>query len=729
MKRHLGLASLLFSSSAVVAIAAQPAQAAATLITNVEISSTADGVALVMETEAGNEPRIFTINQGNEFRADLVNTQLRLPESTRFFQDNPAPGVASVDITPLDTNSVRITVTGTDTAPVGEVRQAPGDRLVISLATDPGAAAQQPVIIPTEIETVPGPVAQLEEEIEEDVEVEVEPEVDVDVEETPIQSEQRPDVLVPNPEVTIDGVVVPGPVIQVAPPFLPRAVAPPVGDIAVSTIDATPPSVDLGTAERVPRLVLRNAPTRDVLSLLARAAGLNLAFTAEGDGPRISLDIEDEPVQNVFNYVLRLSGLDANRVGRTIFAGPDLPTGARDIVSRTYRMNQVSADAAAGFLATMGAETTQTITTEETEIFQIDQGVEGAPPISRATTRTQTTIQELTYTPTEAAPVLQGLQAIADSRLNSVTLIGEPRLVELASRFLVQLDLRRRQAAINVKIVDINLLAIDEFGTSFSFGVDDTSVVGNSGAALINFGNRTPNSIPSGDLFSPGSIINPAGGGVLNLPLRFFTQLRAQITNGNAKILTDPTLIVQEGQTASVNLTADVVTNVDIETTNTDPPTTNVSVELEEAGLILALQVDRIDDNGFVTLNVSPSVTAPSGRTVNVPTGQGTVTITLLNRRELSSGAVRLRDGQTLVLAGIIQDQDTTNVNKVPILGDIPIIGALFRSTSRNNTRAEVVVLVTPQILDDSDQSVYGYSYTPSEEVQDLIERSQVEAP
>ncbi|NJN03364.1 MAG: AMIN domain-containing protein [Leptolyngbyaceae cyanobacterium RM1_1_2] len=123
MKRHFGLVSL-FLSSAVVAISTQPAYAAATIITEVEISSTAEGLALVMATEAGNQPRIFTINLGNEFRADLVNTQLRLPSGDRFFENNPAPGVASVEIIPLDANSVRVSVTGTSTAPVGEVRQS-----------------------------------------------------------------------------------------------------------------------------------------------------------------------------------------------------------------------------------------------------------------------------------------------------------------------------------------------------------------------------------------------------------------------------------------------------------------------------------------------------------------------------------------------------------------------------------------------------------------------------
>ena len=81
-----------------------------------------------------------------------------------------------------------------------------------------------------------------------------------------------------------------------------------------------------------------------------------------------------------------------------------------------------------------------------------------------------------------------------------------------------------------------------------------------------------------------------------------------------------------------------------------------------------------------------------------------------------------MRDGQTLLLSGIIQESERSSVTKIPILGDIPILGALFRSTVTDNQRQELIVLLTPQILDDSDQSVFGYSYTPSEEVQEILD-------
>lgn len=84
-----------------------------------------------------------------------------------------------------------------------------------------------------------------------------------------------------------------------------------------------------------------------------------------------------------------------------------------------------------------------------------------------------------------------------------------------------------------------------------------------------------------------------------------------------------------------------------------------------------------------------------------------------------------MRDAQTLILSGIIQDSDIENVSKVPILGDLPIIGALFRSTSSINTRSEVIIIVTPRIIDDSQDATWGYTYQPGPETQKVLDSNQ----
>jgi type IV pilus assembly protein PilQ len=657
----------------------------------------------------------------------------------------------------------------------------------------------------------------------------------------PVVTPPAPDVLVPNPRVTVEGDPAPAtgvaqPVAP-APPFLPRAIAPPVGDIAISNINASAGFIDLGTAVRVPRLVLREAPVREVLALLARSAGLNVAFTggaagqaglppgvpgAGGPQQTISLDLENESVQDVFNYVLQISGLQANRVGRTILVGTQLPDTARSLVSRTLRLNQVLVGQAVGFLISQGAEQQQ-ITTQTT-LTVVGEGA-AAQRIQNTTTSVQRIAPQDVQGqglpggqgPTGAL-VLRGLSVSPDERLNAVTLIGEPRRVEIATALLTQLDLRRRQVAVNVRVVDVNLSGIDAFNSSFSFGIGDSFFVNDGGAASFNYGGfrppttgqvntsvvspvAIPNPFANATVFQdpnvpfnipglggrtvilnqpgqnpvqviPGGTASVIGGrpfitltdplrpgitsvtqgsdtiitynadgtstatagtpgtvtfglpSLFQYPKRLLTALQAQIQSGNAKILTDPTLVVQEGQTATVQLTQEVFGGIELRT-QTDP-TTNLTTQvrapiIKNAGLTLQINVLRIDDNGFVTLTVNPIVSAPGG-TANTPDG----IITLVQDRRLESGQIRLRDAQTLILSGIIQETDQTTVSKVPILGDIPILGALFRRTNRSNQRQEVIVLLTPQIVQDSDNSSFGYNYSPGREARQILQRQGI---
>lgn len=770
MKQNLGLMGGLLTGASVIFLSPAAVQAQVTSITAVQLNPTPVGFDLVLETNSNARPDVFVVSRGNDFVADIINSQLRLPQGNSFRQDNPAPGVAALEVAQLDANSVRVLVRGTNGPPPGRIVQGSNQGMVV-ISVEPNSS----------LAVAPPPAAAPQ---------------------LPPSSMSRNEVLVPEPAISIDGRPVgPGtPPTGPAPSFLPRAVAPPVGDIATATIDPSPSAINLNTAERIPRLVLRDAPVRDVLALLARTAGVNIAFTtgvAEGEdaegagaGPRISLDIEDESVQDVFNYVLRLSGLQANRVGSTIFIGAQLPSGARSIISRTFRLNQVTAQDAAGFLSSLGAETAITVTRPELVTTTIPSSVDGDPPIRRTTEITRTAIESLSYSPDHSVPILRGMQVVVDTRLNTVTLVGEPRTVEVASSYLLQLDLRKRQVAVNVKVIDINLSGQQNFNSSFSFGINDSFFVNDGGAATINLGGiNPPNSLqartgvlappitanpiqgdplldrdglqtipltapgPNGgiilrarppvtdrpdrigidaDSFSPFerdlstgelSSLGEVGFALYPLfqyPTRFLSMLQAQIVSGNGKLLTDPTLVVQEGETASVRLVENVVRSVEREITRDAGGSRETeTVNFEDVGLILNVQVERIDDNGFVTLTVTPDISSFGDTRQGIAGGF----VAEIVRRRVESGRIRLRDGQTLILSGIIQDSERTSVSKIPLLGDLPLIGSLFRRTDTDNQRAEVIVLVTPQILDDSDQSRFGYRYNPSPDAQQLLRR------
>ncbi|MHC5596443.1 MAG: AMIN domain-containing protein [Nostoc sp.] len=708
--------SFILGATAFAFLAAQPVWAQISEVTNVQLNPVNGGISVVLKTSSGSRPQVFTTKRGKALVADVINTQLRLPQGNSFRQDSPAPGIASVEVSQLDANSIRVTVTGSNNTPSNQPVVRSPNGITLSFSPSPGTIASAPT------PTAP-PVT------------------------TPAQPGQNPGVLVPNPQITIDGqpaqAAGQGQPVSQAPPFLPRAVAPPVGDIAISATDASPSTIDLGTQERVPRLVLRDAPVREVLSLLARAANLNLAYIGgeQGGGSQqggaanaqaisqtISLDIENEPVQDVFNYVLRLSGLEANRSNRTVFVGPKLPNSTRDIVMRSLRLNQVTVGVALNFLVALGAESAVSRERQVTSVSAVAVG-NVATPITQTQTTTETQVQPLRVDFKDSSPLLRGLQALGDERTNSLTLIGPPRLVEMAMAQLTQLDIRRRQVVVNVKIIDVNLNNTQDYNTSFAFGVGNNYFSNDGGVATLNFGgSRTPTSteVRSSTTSTP-TILDPTAAlaPAYKFTKSLLTSLQAQVTTGNAKILTDPTLIVQEGQQALINLTQEVVGNITLQTTDTSGGSrTERTIEKQKVGLTVSVKIERIDDNGFVSLSVAPTVSAPSG---TQDTGNGT--IQLVSERSLTSGLIRLRDGQTLILSGIIQDQDRTDITKIPILGDLPLIGALFRKTNRNNQRQEVIVLLTPQIMDDSENSSYGYNYNPSPEVRQILERRGLKLP
>ncbi len=752
----------VIGGAAVLMATQQPTLAAAT-VTAVELNPTASGVNILLQTKGGDRPQVFSVNRGNTWTADITNTQLQIPNGS-FHKTNPTAGIAAVSVTALNRNSVRVTVTGQSGsgAPVGQVSRG-GGNLVFSLSPSKIKAQTQPQpslaanltgmrsIKPMPLPAVPTAIAQTPLPP-------VQPAMTPgNLAQTPLPAFQGGRPLVPNPQIKINGEPYRRPALPPNAPLpLPRAIAPPVGDIAVGQIDASPTTVDLGTAERVPRLVLRDASSREVLSLLARSAGLNIVFTGEqpgaqpgqppgsppgqqaatSDGPKVTLDIVNEPVQNVFNYVLQVTGLEASRRGNTIFVAPKLPNSARNVVIRSLRLNQLLVTSALNFLVGLGAESSisrERLVTSVNAVPVTQLAGAAASAITQTQTTTETRVETQRINLTDSVPLLRGVQVAGDERTNTVTLIGDPRKIDIAIAQLTQLDVRRRQVAVNVRVIDIDLLALDRVGASFSFGVNDTQVANDGGIGFVNFGTGRPASTGlTADLTGStiGTTTSLAGArSSFNFSNNFFLQLQASITNGSAKLLTDPTLVVQEGQKAEVRLTQEVVTNIIQNVTGgtaNTPATVTITIQKAAAGLILPVQVDRIDDNGFISLSIAPSLARPDQQiTLQTPGNGNTIAnnqITLLSERRVESGQFRLRDGQTLVLSGIIQDEDRSTVSKVPILGDIPILGALFRKTTRQNERREVIVLVTPRILDDSEQSGFGYSYTPGREIRKVLD-------
>jgi type IV pilus assembly protein PilQ len=268
--------------------------------------------------------------------------------------------------------------------------------------------------------------------------------------------------------------------------------------------------------------------------------------------------------------------------------------------------------------------------------------------------------------------------------------------------------------------------------------------------------NRGPAFYPPGNrasIFKDATRRNP---GLAYPPDNFYNFVKAKIESSSTKVLASPTLILSEnseelrtgddqlavniqslssggsgsggsggssgssgsssaaiGRTKAnesyVTVGEQVITNYTV-TTGTQGNGNSCQPQFGIAGLTFGARVSKIDDNGFVTFSMSPAISA----TVRQFPVQGCGPIDILAIRRLDTGSARVRDGQTLILTGVISDRDTEAVTKWPILGDLPIIGQFFRNSGSNRAKRELVILVTPRIIDDTQGGSWGYGYQPS---------------
>jgi type IV pilus assembly protein PilQ len=727
IKSYSGVVAGVVASTVLVA----PAQGANVQVQGLEVRPVNGRLELELNFAATGDddlgqPRISTSQRDRTLITEIANANLDLAGGQKTFtQENPLPGIERLEVTEPTPGNVRIVALGAETAPTGELLSQDGDSILLNMTA----------IAPTE--ATPTSQSQVTTTI-------VDPQL----------------LAQSSPNSQNDSFLQPTPI----PPFLPRASAPPIGDISVSTTDTTLPRyVNLQTNAVVPRLVLKQAPAEDVMSLLARTAGINLVVSGDISDRSISLDIENEPVQKVFDYVLMLADLKAVMRDRTVFVGKDLPDAVTPKITRTMRLNQASVFAAQCYLRT-GSDATKV---EGDSVVCANEIEEFDPMISAGFRR----LRDL---------FVNDLETTLDNRLNAMTLTGEPRVVEMATNLLTQLDARRRQVAVNVKILDVTLSGNRSISSDLKLLIEDRVGISAGDGIIVS-----PNSLSRTDsrfsAFNPDVITVERGnqnidiGQVLDSfdgppgterieqvgneliavgqrlvqgtdangnPISSFVTFREGIgtlidsptsgrnfignlvagllRNTTSKIVADPTLIIQESQIANVNLTDDIVIGTRerlIQAENGTIQDRIIEPVIGQVGLQVQVAVERIDDNGFITMNIQPSVSSVSGR--EIVNGEP---VTLRRQSLLQSGSVRLRDDQTLLLAGVIDERDIVQTSKVPILGDIPILGSLFRSSSRDNSRRELLFIITPQVIDDSQGAMWGYGYQPTETAREMLE-------
>ena len=461
-------------------------------------------------------------------------------------------------------------------------------------------------------------------------------------------------------------------------------------------------------------LNLKDVNPTETLVFLAKSAGYGLIFlddntqdtqeNANDNSKKESLitaSFTDVEFSQVFNSLLMAAGLQAKVNKKVIFVGRDISDkGLNSKYSKTYRLNQASAASVGDYLATLGATISKVY-------------IKGPSIIGDEFTDSYVNEKDLTQNSINSYGIdggpLKGLIGTVDLRLQSITLIGDKDLIFTAEKYIKNLDARHRQVALSIKIIDVSLTKSDLTYNRFDAKSGNTYVINNSGLD-VRVGNT------DAGVLSGGPVLSTLSSGSLGNK-QFVNWLSAKIKNENAKIVASPTLILGESSDPNPSGAAEI--DDELKESNIGRPfaneafikvgetvVTSFTVTSSEgvttcapsngtAGITFGAKLDKIDDNGFVTFSLSPAISAVTKTETIANCGVQSV----LSVRKLDTGSVRVKDGNTLVLTGVLKDEDNVTTSKTPILGDIPLFGRIFRNNDTVKRKSELIILVTPKVL------------------------------
>lgn len=296
-----------------------------------------------------------------------------------------------------------------------------------------------------------------------------------------------------------------------------------------------------------------------------------------------------------------------------------------------------------------------------------------------------------------------GVSIQADKSLNALVIRAQPEMMRQLQSVISQLDVRRAQILIEAAIVEISGNKASQLG--FQYVAGNTS----SGIGAVNFNNG--NSVSVQSLLSAVINNDPSnvalGDGLLagfgqtngNGGLEWGALIQALASTSNANLLSTPSILTLDNQEASI-IVGENVPFVTGQSTSTGSGISNPFQTIQRKDVGLTLKVTpHVSGTNSVRLKLDQETSAVK----NTPTlgTKGIVT----TKRELKT-TVLADDRQTIVLGGLISDDVQHSVSKVPILGDIPLIGVLFRSTSTQHQKRNLMVFIRPTILADNDRLV-----------------------
>ena len=399
-----------------------------------------------------------------------------------------------------------------------------------------------------------------------------------------------------------------------------------------------------------------------VLRLLSRQTGVNLILLGSSDA-KLTLRLSDVPLTEIIKHVAAMTGMDYLKVGDTFVIGgadrlktaypqewkatkiepaPPVPPAPPTVENATesYRTSFVSATGLAASLTGLFKE------------LQIVAGPAPTNPVVASLDGSKAT--------GTGATTLEAQDAAAASR--TVLFQGPRPIVERALAFARRLDAPRAQVAVAVTVHDLSNDALKDLGITWDFG-------------SFSIAEK-----PSG--FNVGSITRTG--------LSVSAAIKALESRNAAKLLASPSLSMLDGERGFV-LIGDRI-NFPVLTGYTQNNAPIFDIKEERVGIYLQVAA-TVGSDGSVTLSLYPQVSTVTGYLqVNG------ASYPQISTREAQT-TVRIAPGESVVLGGLIRDEDVSLMEKVPVLGSIPILGELFRHRKTVHNSGQVILTVTPTVV------------------------------
>ncbi len=276
---------------------------------------------------------------------------------------------------------------------------------------------------------------------------------------------------------------------------------------------------------------------------------------------------------------------------------------------------------------------------------------------------------------------------VAEPQTNTLLVSASPRYFDVVSQMIEELDQPPPQVLIQVLLAEVTLNDTDNMGIDWNFhhtfdGHPLTVASNNGTQGLFSTTSSGGVSLAA----TPQGFSVAATGGDISM------FMQALESTSHVETLSRPQILASDNQAANINIGQKVpfVTNSQL----TDSGTTNVTVQYQQVGIILSV-TPRIHPDGSVKLVINPEVSSLSSSNVAISTGVNAIIVNTLS----ATTTVTVQDGHTVVLGGLITTNDQTTESKVPFLGDLPILGPLFKATQKVKERTELLIILTPTVI------------------------------